>query len=292
MKKLLIINILLLVAIAGKSQYIPQFSQLIQTLEFINPGYNASKVDPSAVLLYRNQWTGFVGAPKSYAANVNIPVNKWHAGFGANVLAETRGLINQTDAALNACVDVKLSTLSFMTFGLSAGIETKRIDMERAVYLGAPFAADEYNANHFYTAVGINLFAQNLHIGGAFHLTPLKGTYYKSNESFSLYFNSSYLFTINDDWAVKPALVYRHFAGYNDLDIGAFVLYKDFVWIGLANRINSAMIFFADFKVTDFLRVGYSYDLSVGKTSNIQYGTHEIGLEFTLPHKKTAQFQR
>jgi hypothetical protein len=70
--------------------------------------------------------------------------------FGANVLAETRGLIIKRCGQLNACVDVKLSTLSFMTFGLSAGIETKRIDMERAVYLGAPFAADEYNATFLY----------------------------------------------------------------------------------------------------------------------------------------------
>ena len=43
--------------------------------EFINPGYNASKVDlrPCCYIVTRDR---FVGAPKSYAANVNIPVNK------------------------------------------------------------------------------------------------------------------------------------------------------------------------------------------------------------------------
>jgi type IX secretion system PorP/SprF family membrane protein len=292
MKKQFIIICLILFALQGRSQYMPQFSQLIKTLEFINPGYNASKVDPSATLLYRNQWVGFTGAPKTYAANINIPVIKWHTGFGVNAVTETYGLINQTNAALNTNVDVKISNVSFLAFGLNAGVETKRIDMERAFYYGnEPFAAEEFNSNNFYTGIGLNLFARDLHVGASFHYTQLEGTNYESNEFYSLYLNGSYLYNLSETWALKPSFIYRHYANYNDLDLGIFVLYKDVVWTGVAYRLNQAVIFFADFKITKFIRLGYSYDLGVGGITNYSFGSHEVSLELTLPRNK-KQFER
>jgi hypothetical protein len=85
--------------------------------------------------------------------------------------------------------------------------------------------------------------------------------------------------------------LYRRFAGYNDLDLGVFALYKDMVWAGFAYRVNNAVIFFADVKVAKFLRLGYSYDMSVGEMRNYSPGGHEISLEFILP-RNTRQFER
>jgi type IX secretion system PorP/SprF family membrane protein len=292
MLKRLIILCLIVAPFTGRSQYIPQFSQLINTLEFVNPGYNASKIDPSATLLYRNQWTGFIGAPKTYGLNLNIPVNEWHAGFGLNTIAETRGLINQTNLSLTACVDVKVSTSAFMTFGLSGGVETKRIDMERAIYIGdLPYVAEDYNSNHIHAGLGINLFAQNLHVGLSMFLSQLDGNMYNPNEYYSVYLNGSYLVPLNDDWSLKPSAIYRHFAGFNDFDLGVFGLYKDIIWFGAAHRFGKAIIFFADFKVADFMRLAYSYDLAVGLTNSIDHGSHEITIEFTIP-SKARDFER
>jgi type IX secretion system PorP/SprF family membrane protein len=280
-----------LLSLSAQSQYTPQYSQLIKTLEFVNPGYNASKVDPSVTLLYRNQWIGFTGAPKTYGAAVNVPVSKWHTGFGMATVAETRGLITQLNTLLNANVDVKISDASYLAFGLSGGVETKRIDMERAVYIGDHFAAEDFNSNNFYTGIGLNLFASDLHLGAAFHYTTLEGNNYDSNEYYSIYMNGSYLINIADDWALKPSLVYRHFAGFNDLDLGLFVLYKDLIWAGMAYRIDNAVIVFADVKLNKYLRLGYSYDMGVGSISNVHSGSHEVSLEFTLPRNK-KQFER
>lgn len=292
MKKYLITLCLLLIFMTGKSQYLPQFSQLIKTLEFVNPGYNASKADPSATMLYRNQWTGFTGAPKMYGLNLNVPVNKWHTGFGTNILVESRGLTIQNNVALNANVDVKISESSYLTFGLNGGIETKRIDLGRAdPYEELLLTADDLNSNNLYTAIGLNLFTKELHLGAAFHYTMLEGKNYAQNEYYTIYLNGSYLLNLSDDWILKPTLMYRHFAGYNDLDLGIFALYKDVVWAGFAYRINNAVIFFADVKVAKFLRMGYSYDLSVGNMRNYSPGSHELSLEIILP-RNIRQFER
>jgi len=213
-------------------------------------------------------------------------------GFGLNTVVETRGLISQTDAALNANVDVKVSYNSYLAFGLSTGIETKRIDMNRAIYFGDQnLVGQNLNSNSFYTGLGLNFFASNLHFGAGFHYTQLESVYYNSNESYSIYLNGSYLFDLSDTWSIKPSLMYRHFATFNDLDLGLFLLYKDLIWGGVAYRFNNALIFFADFKITKFIRLGYSYDLGVRKTSDFNYGSHEISVEVSLP-RNARKFER
>jgi type IX secretion system PorP/SprF family membrane protein len=290
MKKYIFL-LFVLFPVFGFCQYTPQSSQLIKTLEFINPGYNSSKDLASVILLHRNQWTGFEGAPKSYALNVNVPVNKWHTGFGTNIVVETRGLISQTNADLTACVDVKVSSASYMSFGLAAGLESKRIDMGRALSYGnLPYTAEMYNSDNIHAGIGLNYFTHEIHLGGSFHYSQLKGNYYNDNDYYSIYLNGSYLFDLNKDWALKPSAMFRYFGGEADLDYGIFVLYKDIVWAGITNRLGKAMIFFADFKVTDLLRVGYSFDFPVS-SNTINYGSHEIRVEINIP-RKSKTFER
>lgn len=291
MKKFFSLLIMLL-PIFGICQYTPQFSQLINTLEFVNPGYNGSKDLADAVILHRNQWTGFDGAPKTYALNVNVPVNKWHTGFGLNTVVEKSGMITQSNADLTACVDVKVIPLSYLTFGFWGGVEAKGIDMESAVLYGnLPYTAKEFNTNNIHVGIGLNYFNQKIHLGASMHYSQLKGNNYNDNEFFSFYLNGSYLITLNDNWTLKPSVLFRNFGGFSDLDYGIFVLYKDLVWGGISNRLGQALIFFADVKITNFLSIGYSYDYGINSTTAINYGSHEIRIGFTAP-RKSKSFER
>jgi type IX secretion system PorP/SprF family membrane protein len=223
---------------------------------------------------------------------VNVPVNKWHTGFGMNTVVETSGLITQTNADLTACVDVKATSLSYLTFGLCGGIEAKRLDMERAVWYGdQPFSAEEFNGNNIHVGIGLNYFTQKIHLGASMHFSQLKGNYYNENEFYSFYLNGSYLFNLNDNWVIKPSALYRNFGGYSSFDYGLFLLYKDIVWAGISNRLNQALIFFADIKITSFLHVGYSCDVAISSGNALNYGSHEIRIELIAP-RKSRTFER
>ena len=290
-KAIIVICSFLWMPILGNAQYIPQFSQLIKTLEFVNPGYNASKDVSSVVMLHRNQWTGFEGAPKSYALNLHLPINKWHAGAGINLLNETTGLVTQTNADFQANVDVQIGHISYLTFGLSAGLEMKRYDLDRADYMdsGSPITGD-YNGNNFHTAVGVNYFTNALHLGASMHYSQLS---YQADfgDHMAWYANASYLVDIHPDWMLKPALMYRQFADWNDFELSASVLYKDLFWGGISYRLKNAVILFADVKVAEFLRVGYSYDFSANGIANMNNDTHEFRIELIIPRKK-RDFER
>ncbi len=295
-----ILLIAVLLPISSFGQYIPQFSQLIKTIEFVNPGYNASKDHTSIILLHRNQWTGFEGAPQIYALNAYVPINQWHTGVEMNLYTEKIGLRTQIDLDLGANVDVKLSSLSYLTFGLTGGMESKMYDFTKAIWAdeGTPYSSD-YTRTLFHASTGINLFAQNLHLGASMYYTHLEGKYHSVNERFSYFLNGSYLIPIAKDWALKPSFLVKMFyltdkiKDYDpiDLDYGLFVLYKDWVWLGVANRLDHALIFMADFKVTNLFRLGYSYDYPISKDADFKYGSHEIRLEFNIPRKKKT-FER
>ena len=292
MKQLFFLLVVFLVPLFGKSQYNPQFSQLIKTLEFINPGYNASKDLAGATMLYRNKWAGFEASPQTYAVNLNVPINQWHTGIGLNALNQSHGLTSQSNIDLSACVDVKISSASYLAFGLSGGAGLKRIDMERAIYLDdIPFNSADYNSDNMHAGIGINYFTQNIHLGASMHYSQLESNRYAQNEFYTFYVNGSYLFSLNNKWNLKPSVLYKTQGGYNDFDYGIFVLYKDILWTGISNRVGDAVIFYFDFKVNPFIRIGYSYDYSLHQISDFNYGSHEIRIELSAPRQK-KKFER
>ncbi|MBN2263402.1 MAG: PorP/SprF family type IX secretion system membrane protein [Prolixibacteraceae bacterium] len=292
MKQKIIIALLIIVPLMSKGQYNPQLSQLIKTLEFVNPGYNASKDQASATLLYRKQWMGLEGAPQTMAANINIPINKWHTGFGANALVETFGLTTFSNIDLTACVDVKVSNSSYLTFGLSGGAEIRRIDMERAKYMGdPPFLANQFDDEYLHAGFGLNYFTPSLHLGASAHYSQLKGLRYTNNEPLSVFLNGSYLISIHPDWALKPSMLFKTWGGYSNLDAGVFALYRDILWFGASYRTSKALIFFADIKISNSIRLGYSFDTGLWSSSAFRHNSHEIRLDFTIPRAERT-FER
>jgi hypothetical protein len=67
------------------AQQEPQFSQNMFNILPINPGFAGSNDAICGNLFYRNQWTGFVGAPKTGLLNVASPVKMLHGGVGLTV---------------------------------------------------------------------------------------------------------------------------------------------------------------------------------------------------------------
>jgi type IX secretion system PorP/SprF family membrane protein len=58
------------------SQQDPQYTQYMYNQAIINPAYAGSNESLSLVSLYRNQWTGFEGAPKTLTVSAHTPSGK------------------------------------------------------------------------------------------------------------------------------------------------------------------------------------------------------------------------
>ena len=72
----------------------------------------------------------------------------------------------------------------------------------------------------------------------------------------------------------------------NNMVVGVSKGYqKTLELVGVGYRVNTAVSFMAGFE-WQWLRVGYSFDLNVGKLSDVAWTSHEIMLSFNIPTKK------
>lgn len=113
------------------------------------------------------------------------------------------------------------------------------------------------------------------------------------------YLTAGALFPINGDFQVKPSFLLKDDrGGPTSLDINAFLLIKQFLWIGGSYRTgvklydksylqrdltprNSAVAAIQIFP-SERLRIGYGYDFSVGPLQGYSGGTHEISIAYSF----------
>ena len=69
-----------------------QYTQFMYNKLPINPAYSGARGVPSVTAIYRNQWMGFEGAPKSVLASFNSPFLTKRVGIGVTISHNQIGL--------------------------------------------------------------------------------------------------------------------------------------------------------------------------------------------------------
>lgn len=87
--------LLLLSAGALHGQQEPMYTQFMFGKMLYNPGYAGSFESPTLLAVYRNQWIGLEGAPKTIALSYNQPLLNNRVGVGGNLVRNSVG-INRT----------------------------------------------------------------------------------------------------------------------------------------------------------------------------------------------------
>ena len=76
MKKTILVILILLTASEINAQQDPQYTQYMYNMNVINPAYAGSSDATSIGILYRDQWEGLEGAPKTATMNLHFPAGK------------------------------------------------------------------------------------------------------------------------------------------------------------------------------------------------------------------------
>ena len=129
-----IITILLFAAIAGSGslwgQQMPHYTQYMFNTMSVNPAYAGSRGQLSIAALYRSQWVGLDGAPKSQTLNLHSPIRNSKLGYGISIVNDEigNGVVQETyfDAVVSYTIDV--SREGKLSFGLKAGGNLLNLD--------------------------------------------------------------------------------------------------------------------------------------------------------------------
>jgi len=116
MKKLIVI-IVFLFALQLSAQQDPQYTQYMYNMNVINPAYAGSKENLSFGLLYRSQWAGLEGAPKTGTFFGHSPVGK-NVGLGLSVISDQIGPVKENNVYADFSYTLNLGGEHKLALGL------------------------------------------------------------------------------------------------------------------------------------------------------------------------------
>ena len=278
----------------AKAQYEPQFTQYMNNEQFINPAYAGTREHLAATMLYRYQWAGIEGAPRTATFGVHSPFMYNKIGVGLCIMNDRIGVTNQTGVFANYAYHLPTSENGTLSFGLQGGfinIKENLLDLITIEENDPEFSNNipnklmpnfgygmYYHTKKFYAGFSIPRFLEN-----KVDAMSLK-KYNKMNiHNWHYYMYSAYVFDGNESVKFKPSVMIKAVQGAPvEADVNLNVLFKNLFWVGAAYRTGDAVALLTQFQLTKQLRFGYSYDYALTRLNNYSSGSHEFTLGWDL----------
>ena len=278
------------------AQQDPQYTQYMYNTQLINPAYSGNREVLSFGLLYRTQWVGVEGAPKSAVFSVNSPVGKLkNMGLGFSAIHDEIGPSKQTDVSIDYSYKIPLSYNTTLNFGIKAGLDVLSIDFTKLnIYDPSDPLFQENIDNRWQPKIGAGVYlnSDKWYVGlSAPSILETKHFERSNNSNFQsvaaerlhFYFISGYVFDINESIKFKPATMLKWVEGAPlQWDLSANFLFHEKLTIGAAWRWDAAVSVLAGFQISPELFVGVGYDYQITDIEKYSNGSYEIVLRFDI----------
>ena len=158
MKKI-IYSLFILLDLSVSAQQEPQYTQYMYNPSVINPAYAGSLGYGSLFSLYRTQWIGLEGAPKTLNLSYHQPLENTNLGLGGNIVHDEIGPSVKTNLALDISYTIRFENESRLAFGMKVGGELLNIDYTRLNHYNPSDVSFRDNIdNQFSPNIGAGLF--------------------------------------------------------------------------------------------------------------------------------------
>lgn len=267
------------------AQQLPQYSQYYYNLSTVNPGYVTNKQDiVSLGALYRQQWQGIEGSPRTLNGFASVPLNK-KMEISINYVNDQIGsevkVVNQL-ANVDYAYVVDLTKDIHLSMGVKVGLTNFNVTTKTADPLNDDFFNNQKRSTDFNLGAGLFLFTDNLYFGVS---TPnfISNTL-RSNDGITfseirshLFGVAGYIFEISDDVKLKPSVLVRYTSDTPlsyDLSLNTLLLNR--FELGVSYRNQDAVVGLAAFNITPSLKIGYAYDVTTSDLNLTSQGSHEF----------------
>ncbi len=288
MKKLYLIIVFLL-ALQLNAQQDPQYTQYMYNMNVINPAYAGSRENLSFGLLYRTQWNGLEGAPKTGTFFGHAPVGR-NVGLGLSVISDEIGPVKETNAYVDFSYTLPLGGEHKLAFGLKAGATFHDIGLIGLdlIHPNDPFFSENINSttpnigagafyysNNYYLAVSVPNFLSSVHLDDDGNKIGSETAHY--------FVTGGYVFQVSENTKLKPSfLVKSAFDAPTSFDVNLNALFFEKFEIGASYRLEDSFSGLVNFSITPSLRIGYAYDNISSDIKDYASASHEFMLLFDL----------
>ncbi|TDW52553.1 type IX secretion system PorP/SprF family membrane protein [Flavobacterium sp. 270] len=297
MKKIIFFITFLFYILPAAAQQDPEYTHYMYNMSIVNPAY-ATGVPAMMNFggLYRTQWVGAVGAPKTYSFFGHSAItDKVEVGLSLQSDDIGDGAKKENNFYADFAYVLKLGGQNRLSLGLKAGFSSMQTNFNGFVLQSGDPATDaafaqDINVTKPNIGIGAYYFRDNLYVGisapnllKSKHIEENSGVNAFGSEEIHTFATAGYVFQLNNMWKLKPAVMAKFVKGAPvSVDLTANVLYNEKFEIGAAYRVDDSMSALFNINVTPTLRVGYAYDYTLSNLGQFNSGTHEIMLLFDL----------
>lgn len=282
-----------------QAQQNPQWTQYVLNQYAINPAYAGLDRSLSITAGIRSQWSSFDGAPKTQIVNAHLPLYYLNGSAGLMLVNEELGVFKRTGvtASYNYIVS---SPIGLFSAGMRIGVQNISLN-NRAIITPQGSYSDNtidhqdprlssvnlngmsplWSFGLFYTKESLEI---GLSIDNPANSAEAGNSTFNEKTAFSLY--GAYQFYVTDILAVEPNVLLKTDGTQTQLDIGVLGHYNQFLggfsFRGYnANSIDAVGVI-AGLRVSNNVRVSYSFDLGLSSLREFHDGTHEFLINYNL----------
>jgi type IX secretion system PorP/SprF family membrane protein len=217
-------------------------------------------------------------------------------GLGIILSNENISIFNQSSLIGLYSYRIHLSSKNILAMGLQAGLNNYSVRYSQLTSKTAndpSLPGSDYNNWTPNFGTGIYFYNQKFYAGVSVpylssNIIRTRFVAYQLEQRNNYFLTTGYVFKLSSDLKIKPSLLLRYISGNPiQADLNANLLFREVLWTGISYRTSKSFVLLLQANVTDQLRIGYSYDTSIGKTPSINRGSHEIMINYLFSFTKT-----
>jgi type IX secretion system PorP/SprF family membrane protein len=295
-----LLALILVISETADAQQRPMYSQYMFNMLNINPAYAGSRGVVSATALYRDQWVGIPGAPKTASFSLDMALNEKKIGLGIQLYDDRLGVERTTGLNASYAFRVQFSNSGTLSLGLQAGLLNYRANYSevRTYQPGDPSFAQNINGLLPAFAAGIYYNADKFYIGvstPALLQTKLRNDntadVSSTGRDLHLFLASGFVVGLGQNLMLKPSVLVKAVSGAPvEYDLNANLWIQNTLALGFSYRTGDAYVGMVELQMNKQLRFGYAYDKTFSNLGALNTGTHELMLrmEFGSSNSKVA----
>lgn len=285
MKKIIIILFISFSSTLIFGQQLPYYSLYTLNEVIINPAALSKEKSNKLILMLRDQWASFEGAPTTQSISyTNLNHHKYKKGV--SIMSDITGPISILNATISGAYSISLQQDHRLSLGASATFIQYKIDnsqitlendgvfdptlfggIEKATSNSIALGAYYLTPNYFLGLSMPNIVGGSLNIGNNINGNKLENHYY---------LNGGININLKDDNKIIPSCMIKKVGALPvQLDLNLKVVYNNFLWSGVSYRMQDAVVVLIgiDYAQSSF---GYSYDITTSSIRMASAGTHGL----------------
>jgi type IX secretion system PorP/SprF family membrane protein len=286
-----------------------QYTQFMYNKLLLNPAYAGARGVSSISAIYRNQWAGFEGAPKSALLSLNAPFLSPRVGVGVVLSHQQAGLQRDFFGSLAYSYDLVAEENLSLRVGVQGSIRSLALDFADAEVAGSGGAGADpslqnQRINDVYGNVGAGVYAtiaKRAYVGFALPRIYSNTIGLNTNPQFvtakeyrHYYAMAGAIIPISKDIQLMPAVLGKYVQNAPfDADLNLNLGIKEKVTIGLSGRLGGdsgleSVDLLAFFQANEQIGIGAAYDFPLSRIKNYTAGSFEVMVQADLqkPNKK------